>query len=145
MSQRTAGPVVTSAATAERNAALVRRFADALSRWDLETIAWCLDGDVVLHHAGRHRAAGTFTGKYEILGIWLGKLIELVGRSLRVEVHDIVASEGHVVQISRVSATRQGHHLEWPALWVFHIAAGRISEIWAYDTDPYAVDAFLSA
>lgn len=61
-----------------------------------------------------------------------------------VELHDMLASDDHVVVLARVGAERQGHRLEWTGIDVYDVADGRIQEIWIHVTNQYAVDEFLN-
>jgi len=100
--------------------------------------------EIVLHYGGDNPISGTYRGKAEVGGAYR-KMAELTGGTFGlVEMHDMLASEEHVVVLSRVGAERAGHHLEWQGVDVYHVSDGCIQEIWIHVTDQYAVDEFLS-
>lgn len=100
--------------------------------------------DIVLHYGGDNPISGTYRGRAEV-GSAYRKMAELTDGTFGVvELHDMLASDDHVVVLARVGAERQGHRLEWTGIDVYHVADGRIQEIWIHVTDQYAVDEFLN-
>ncbi|MEX2534796.1 MAG: nuclear transport factor 2 family protein [Trueperaceae bacterium] len=126
------------------NEAPVRAFFDAAAKRDINGIMECWADDVVLHYHGQNPVAGTYRGKQEVLGAY-GKMAQLTGGTFRrVELHDLLATDGHVVALARVGAEREGRSLEWNGIDVYHVRDGKIVEIWIHVVDQYAVDAFLA-
>ncbi len=100
--------------------------------------------DIVLHYGGDNPVSGTYRGRAEV-GRAYRTMAELTDGTFGVvELHDMLASDDHVVVLTRVGAERQGHRLEWAGIDVYHVADGRIQEIWIHVTDQYAVDEFLT-
>lgn len=100
--------------------------------------------DIVLHYGGDNPVSGTHRGKAEV-GSAYRTMAELTDGTFGVvELHDMLASDDHVVVLTRVGAERQGHRLEWAGIDVYHVADDRIQEIWIHVTDQYAVDEFLN-
>lgn len=128
---------------ANKDAELLRNLYDAFAKADLETIQNSLADDAVLHLAGRSPISGVHKGKDEILGV----LAEFVSRSngtFKAEVHDILASNEHVVVLSNVTAEREGKKLDVQGVEVFHVKDGKIAEAYFTGMDTYSTDAFFS-
>jgi ketosteroid isomerase-like protein len=97
--------------------------------------------DIKWHTNGRNRMAGTFEGIGEVLASF-GRLAAESGGTFRVEIHDLLASEDHVVVLARSSADYKGKHLDGNYSHVFHLSGGKITEAWVVNEDPYAIDSF---
>lgn len=99
--------------------------------------------DITLHYGGRNPVSGTYRGKREVAGAY-AKMAQLTeGTFATVKLHDLLASDDHVVVLARVGGERNGKRLEWDAVDVYHVVDGRIRELWIHVTDQYAVDEFL--
>jgi ketosteroid isomerase-like protein len=73
-----------------------------------------------------------------------GRLAELTG-TLRGEIHDVLASDDHVVVLQTTRGERDGHgSLEDREAIVLHVRDGTIVEVWEHPGDVYAMDAFFS-
>jgi uncharacterized protein len=127
--------------SASENAALVRRGYEAFSRADMATLQELFAPDIKWHTNGRNHLAGTFEGIDNVLANF-GQLAAESGGTFRVEVHDLLASEDHVVVVARSSADRNGKHLEGNYCHVFHLGGGKVTEAWVVNEDPYALDEF---
>jgi ketosteroid isomerase-like protein len=124
--------------------AIVRRMVDALHWADAAAIGELLADDVVYHFPGRSAVAGTYRGRAEVLGLF-GAFGRLLGAPPRLDSHDVVASEAHVVELATHSAAYRGQPYEWHAVRIYHIDGDRISEIWLMIEDINAFDAWLGA
>lgn len=127
--------------SASDNAAVVRRGYEAFSRGDMATLQELFAPDIKWHANGRNRMAGTFEGIADVLGNF-GQLAAESGGTFRVEVHDLLASEDHVVVLARSSADRAGKHFEGNYCHVFHLSGGKVTESWVVNEDPYVLDEF---
>jgi ketosteroid isomerase-like protein len=121
---------------------LVRRGYDAFSRSDMETLREVFHPDLVWHSPGRNQLAGDHRGVEAVLGFF-GRTMELTGGTFRVEVHDVVASDEHVVGLNSVAAHWAGKTLNGRNALVFHIRDGRATEVWQFWEDQYAADEFF--
>jgi uncharacterized protein len=121
---------------------LVRRGYDAFSRGDMQTLREVFSPDIVWHSAGRSQLAGEYAGVDAVLGFF-GRTMELTGGTFRVDVHDVVANDEHVVGLHAVTAEREGRTLRDQNVLVFHVRDGRASEVWQLWADQYAADAFF--
>jgi uncharacterized protein len=121
---------------------VVRRGYDAFSRGDMQALRELFDPDVVWHSPGRSQLAGDYRGVDAVLGFF-GRTMELTGGTFRVEVHDVVANDEHVVGLHAVTAEREGKRLQDSNTLVVHVRDGRTSEVWQFWADQYAADAFF--
>ncbi len=102
-----------------------------------------LADDVKAHVPGRSPVAGDYDGK-EAVGGYVARLAELSGGTLRFQPHDVTASEAHAVGLVKDLAERGDKVLDMNNVHVWHVGAGRLSEIWVYPGDVYAWDDFWS-
>ena len=122
--------------------AVVRRMVDALKRSDPNAIGDVISDDVVYHFPGRSAVAGTYRGRGEVLGLFAA-FGQMLDGPARFEIHDIVASEAHVVELASYEASRGGRPFRWNAMRTYHVADDRVTAIWLAIDDLYAFDAFL--
>lgn len=125
------------------NAALARRGYDAFSAGDMDALAEILDERVVWHAPGNNPVSGDYNGR-DATFAYFGKLGELSEGTLKVEVHDILANDEHVVGMQRDTATRGGKSLDTNEVLIFHVRDGKIVEAWESYIDMAAVDDFWS-
>jgi ketosteroid isomerase-like protein len=132
-----------SSTTATENAALVRSAYEAFSRGDMAAVAATFAPDIKWHANGRSALAGTFESIDGVLA-YFGQLHSETDGTFRVEIHDLLSSDGHVVVLGRGIGDRKGKHLEGNYCHVFHMRGGRVTEAWVVNEDPYAQDEFWS-
>ncbi len=129
---------------AHPNEDLVREGYTAFSRGDIEALqSQFFAPDVRWHFPGRSQFAGDYSGLAEVLG-WLGRSAEASGGTLRVELHDVVGNDDHVVALTNVRAERDGKTLDDNTVQVFHVRDGKATEVWTYPADVHAEDDFWS-
>jgi len=121
------------------NEQLVRRGYDAFSRGDMQTLRDLFHPDIVWHAPGRNQLSGDHRGVDAVLG-YFGRSMELTGGSFSVEVHDVVANDQHAVGLNSVHAERAGKTLDDQNTLVFHVVDGKVTEVWQFAADQYAVD-----
>jgi ketosteroid isomerase-like protein len=121
---------------------LVRRGYVAFSQGDMETLREVFHPDLVWHSPGRSQLAGDHRGVDAVLGFF-GRTMELTGGTFRIELHDVVANDEHVVGLNSVAAERDGKTLNGRNALVFHVRDGRATEVWQFWADQYAADEFF--
>ena len=126
---------------AQDNDELIRSGYEAFSKGDMETIARILAPDIRWTISGRNVISGTYNGQEETFAFF-GKLMELTDMSFSVDVHDLLASDDHVVVLAKESASRNGKSLESDDVHVWHVADGKAVEYWAISKDQHEVDEF---
>lgn len=129
--------------TAEDNAERVRSGYEAFSKGDLETVSKLFAPEIRWHIPGRSHLAGTYTGHDEVFGLF-GTLVQETGGTFKVDIHDLLASDDHVVVLVRGSAERGGRNLDSNDVHVWHIEDGLAKEFWSCPVDAYAADEFWS-
>lgn len=100
---------------AHPNAELVRSAYEALNLYDLDVFLSAFAEDAVMHGAD-----GEVTGRDAIRTV-VEELIALSNRTLRIEVHDVVANDDHTVALQITTAQLGDRHLRDRVVYVFHI------------------------
>lgn len=117
-------------------AAFARADIDALRRdFFAADVRWHFPGSSPL--AGHHQGADPVAGMFRLLG-------QLSDGTHRVELHDVLGNDDHVVALHTARAERAGRRLEVNAVVVFHIRDGKLAEAWTLHSDPQSVDEFWS-
>ena len=129
---------------AHPNEELAREAAAAFQQGDMDALRdKYLAADTRWHVPGRNPIAGDYQGVDQVLGLF-GKIFELTDGTYRIEVHDVVANDEHVVSLLTARAERAGKQLTANQTLVSHFADGKFHEVWVQQADPYALDEFFS-
>ncbi len=128
--------------SAEENAALLRRYLEALSQGDMDTVREAFAEDAVWHLPGNSPLAGHHKGPDAILE-FIDRSFEMTGGTFRLELLDVMASDEHGVQWQRITAERDGKSLDEVEAIVCRMREGKIEEVW-HRPDQYALDEFFS-
>jgi len=121
---------------------IARRSYEAFGNGDIAGFTATWSADVTFHAPGRSVLAGTFRGHEEALG-FLQRISERTDGTFRLEVHDYLASEHHVVVLCRHRAERNGRSVDMPATHVWHTDSdGKLSEGWFLVEDQGLMDEF---
>lgn len=115
----------------------------ALQAGDIPTFFDQMADNVVVHVAGKNPLSGTYKGKAAVQESF-AKWIQLSGEMTQ-SAHDILANDTHGVVMTQFTAKRGGKKLEAKGVSICHFAKGKISELWIFDQDQAASDAFYSA
>jgi uncharacterized protein len=78
-----------------------------------------------------------------ILGFF-AKTMEVSGGTFRMDVHDVVANDDHVVALFGARAEREDRTYANRNVLVNHIRDGKLVETWLTSEDQYAADEFFS-
>lgn len=128
--------------TAHENAELVRSGYDAFAAGDLDAVAKLFAPDIRWHIGGRSAISGTYTGQDEVFAFF-GKLFEMTGGTFHIDIHDVLASDDHVVVLARESASRGDRHLEMNEAHIWHVSEGLAKEFWGFAEDQYGGATFF--
>lgn len=123
-------------------AAAIERARKAYADFDaanVEAVMGVIADDVVWHIGGQSRYSGDYRGKQAVLEFF-GRLMQ-DGLVQKHEIHDILASEDHVVVLANVTATYKGQTIVGQAVDVHHEnEAGQTTEFWRIAADQKAFD-----
>ncbi len=129
---------------AHPNEELARRGYAAFAAGDMATLDELFADDIVWHISGRGPLSGNYEGKEAVLG-YFGRLAQETGGTFRIEIHDVLANDEHVVALTSGSAERQGKSLtDARGVQVFHVRDGKVTESWFHSGDQYADDEFFN-
>jgi ketosteroid isomerase-like protein len=126
---------------AQDNAQLIRTGYEAFSKGDMETVAKLFAPDIRWNISGRSQISGTYTGQDDVFGFF-GKLMEMTDNTFAMSIHDLLASDDHVVVLVSESATRKGNSIDSDEVHVWHLDGGRATEFWGIPKDSQKVDEF---
>lgn len=127
---------------AHPNIDLVRTFFDAVVAKDQATLQSMLAEDFVGHMTGNNALSGTYKGLGEFFGA-MQKADELTG-GLERELHDVTASDDHAVALVSLRVQKGGKTITWNGANIWHIKAGKLTELWLLSDDPAATDEAFS-
>jgi ketosteroid isomerase-like protein len=128
-------------ASAGENAGTIRRGYELFNSGNLEELGTIFADDVVWHVGGRGRLSGEKRGR-DAAFAYFRQLGELTNGTFRAELHDVVASDEHVVGLHVSTGQRGGRSLNVKEALVFHLRDGKIVEAWEHYEDSQAWDEF---
>jgi ketosteroid isomerase-like protein len=128
---------------AHPNEDLVRRGFAAFGTGDIATLGQLFADDIVWHVGGRSPITGDYKGKEQVFGFF-AQLAERAGGTFRLDIHDVLANDEHVVALVKATGKRQGKTLNNNGVQVFHVQGGKVTETWFHPDDQYAGDDFWS-
>ncbi len=123
--------------TAHPNVELTRRGYEAFAQGDGQALAELMADEVTWHVTDGGPLSGSYHGRHDVLG-FLASLARETGGTFRLDVHDVLANDEHVVALGTLSASRGSRSIEIPVANVIHIRAGKITEFWTATTEPRA-------
>jgi ketosteroid isomerase-like protein len=94
-----------------------------------------------MHIPGRSRIAGEYHGKDDMRRHFR-EIKELSRGTFRTRIHDVLASDEHVVGVVDASADKDGVVVELPRVHVWHVRDGKLSELFLHPSDQHAFDAY---
>ena len=127
----------------EENEQVLRKLHKDFTGGDLEAALSNFRDDAVWRAAGASPVSGEFKGKQSIRAM-MEQAMERSGGTFNPEMHDIVASDDHVVFLGRAKGQREGRTMDEEIAVVFHVQGGKITEVWEQGFDQRAIDAFWS-
>jgi ketosteroid isomerase-like protein len=131
------------AMTEHPNVELARKAYEAMAEGDLAASSEGIADDVVWHGMAAGPLSGTYHGRDEVLAFF-GRVMEETGGTFRLEVHDVLANDEHVVVLCTMSASRGSKSIEIPVANVAHVRDGQVTELWGASADPRASIDFWS-
>lgn len=129
--------------TAADNAQLIKDGYTAFGKGDIAAVLAIFADDIAWHVPGRSPVAGDYHGGQEVVAFF-GQLQDRSEGSFRIEIHDVLASDDHVVVLCTELAHRGDKTLSSPSTHVWHVRDGKATEFWGSAYDAYAEDEFWS-
>lgn len=128
--------------SAQDDAELVRQGYEAFIAGDMEWMNEHLHENVVWHSPGKSVLSGDYRGRESVLAFF-AKTVQVALPEF--DMHDIVASDDHVVAIftNRWRRNDNGETFEDRNVQVFHIDKGQAIEVWTLVEDQAGFDNFL--
>lgn len=124
---------------ADSNADVVRSYLAAVGAGDMDAIRSVLADDVVFHIGGRNLISGDKHGPEEVVAMFQA-ITDRMGAPIQPELHDLLANDEHVIALVR----RTLGGVDAPAAVVYHVAEGRITEVWVHELRQAELDEALS-
>lgn len=118
------------------NAAIVRRMTEAMNGGDTETAANLVADDVEWHVIG---ATEPIRGKAQLAASMAG----FGEADIKYDIHDVLASDDHVVALGTATATLGGRSLTYRTAEIFHVGNGQVTARWAFSDDTKAITDFF--
>ena len=119
------------------NAKILRDMADRMKAGDMEGALDVLADDVEWHEIGR---AEPTRGKQALAQ----RYAESVGDfEIQVDLHDVLATDEHAIQLMNVTARRGDKTLEYRTAEIYHMSDGKITARWAFSDDTAAIVEFF--
>jgi len=107
----------------------VRDAFDAFKRGDMKALSDAWTDDIVWHSRGSTKFGGEFKGKEAVMGVIAQYPQEF--QDIRLDIHDMLASDKHVVALVNSSSKRNGKTYEDQVTYVFHVNyQGKTTEAW---------------
>ena len=120
------------------HAARIRKALDALNAQDYEGFGALVADDVVWHIIGSDQPVRGKAAMAEGLG---GGSSDF---TITAELHDVTASDDHVVALVKAHATRGDKTLDYNTAEIFHLDdEGKVSERWAFSDDTARIVEFF--
>jgi ketosteroid isomerase-like protein len=117
------------AAMAHPNENLVRRGYEAFAQGDVQAVKEIFADDIVFHVPGRGLISGEYRGRDAVLEFF-AKSQELSAGTLRIELHDLAATDEHAIALQVNRAERGGKTLQARVVGVYHVHDGKATEAW---------------
>lgn len=133
---------MTTTDRAQAKKAVVESYIDAIAEGDPERLGEFIADDIVVHIPGNNPIAGDYRGRDEVLTYYrtLVERTQASGGSVEVDMHDLLASDEHVVSLSR----RRFAGVDARAIVVYHVEDGKIQETWVHELAQDEVDRALN-
>jgi uncharacterized protein len=125
------------------HAVLLEKLYADYSKGDLSAVLAACADDMTFQMAGKSKLAGKFT-KETFATKFVTPMRELTGNTLKLEVHDILASDRHAVVLASHLFVRNGEKIQLRTVHVWRFENGKPVAWYEYPRDMYAYDAVFS-
>ena len=121
----------------------IRRLVDAVENGDLPGVMNSFTEDAVYRVPGNNLVTGTYRGRQEIQDFFL-RLAEMTGGTFRVEMEDVIGTDGHAVMFWHLTAQRPGKSIDARGAMAFKLRDDQVQESWFLYNDQQEYDEFWS-
>ena len=118
------------------NAALIRKSIEAMNSNDVAYLDSIMADDIVWHMIGVPEPLRGKEAMRSTMGTGQGFEID-------VNLHDVTASDDHVVALVNAHAVREGRTLDYNTAEIFHVKDGKVTERWAFSDDTARIVEFF--
>ena len=118
------------------NATVVREMNEKMAAGDMEGAASKVADDVVWHEIGH---AEPRRGKADLAA----SMGDFEGYDVKWDVHDVTASDDHVIALGTAVASKDGKSLTYRTAEIYHVKNGQVTERWAFSDDTKAITDFF--
>lgn len=125
------------------NVTLFKKGYEAFSTGDMDTLRGLFSHDVVWHQPGKNPLSGDHKGVDSVLGLFM-KLAQETDGTFKVEPHDFLGNDEHVVVLATVTGTRKGKHVHDRYAQIAHVRGGKATEVWVFQEHQDLLDAFFA-
>lgn len=125
------------------NAVLLEKIYQDFSAGNIPAVLAACADEITFQMAGKSKVAGRFS-KANFATAFVGPMMELTDGTLKVEVHDILASERHGVVLASEHMVRKGEKVQLRTVHVWRFENGKPVAWYEYPRDLYAFDAIFS-
>jgi ketosteroid isomerase-like protein len=123
----------------QANQQMLQKLYDDFARGDVKAFLAGCDDKITFQVAGKSPLAGKYT-KADFGGSFVAKLMELSDNTLKIEVHDVLASDRHGTVLATDHFTRNGKSFQLRVVHVWRIENGRPVAWYEYQRDLYQFD-----
>ncbi len=124
------------------NATVLEKMYADYSKGDVQSMLSACDDAITFQVAGKSKLAGKFT-KSDFESKFITPMKELTGNTLKLEVHDILASDRHAVVLAS-ELLRNGEKKQLRTVHVWRFENGKPVAWYEYPRDMYAFDEVFS-
>ncbi len=125
------------------NAILLEKIYSDFAKNDLTAVLAACANEMTFQVAGKSKLAGKFT-KQTFAAKFVTPMMELSGNTLKLEVHDILASDRHAVVLASQTLIRDGNTVQMRTVHVWRFENGKPVAWYEYPRDLYAYDAIFA-
>lgn len=119
------------------NAAAVRQAQERFElSGDFMSLSDMVDDDIVWHQIG----AESIRGKQALMEY----MSSVPTGAIKVETHDVLANDEHVVQLVTATATMGDRSLTYRTAEIYHMRDGKVTERWAFSDDTQRIVEFFA-
>jgi ketosteroid isomerase-like protein len=121
------------------NATLLEKLYTDFSKGDLQAVLAACSDKVTFQVPGKSKLAGKYD-KSNFAQQFVAQLMELSQKTLKVEIHDILASDRHGVVLASDHLVRNGQTHEFRTVHVWRFENGKPVAFYEYPRDLYQFD-----